>query len=189
VEKKLIRKQLRLVLSEISTTNRNKISKNISSNLSKLLKDLNSQAIIVNGMIIGAYSPLPDEFEWYLESEKSGLDSYEFALPHLVDETKMEFYKVDLCKIKSKFQGLELSNINERVMPKVFLVPGLGFSRDFKRLGRGKGFYDRYLAKFEGCIRIGICSEQQLLEFLPTEDFDIEMNYLITDEKIYRRGV
>lgn len=189
MEKKLIRKQLRLVLSRISETDRKIISKKISSNLSRLLKDLNSQKIIVNGMTIGAYSPLPDEFEWYLDLEDSELDSYELALPSMLDEERMEFQKFSLLEVKSKFQGLKLDSNHERVSPKVFLVPGLGFSYDFKRMGRGRGYYDRYLGNEKDAIKIGICSQLQLLETLPTENFDIDMDYLVTDEKIYRRGI
>lgn len=65
----------------------------------------------------------------------------------------------------------------------VILVPGLGFSSYGERLGRGKGYYDQYLAKFKGLI-IGVCFDCQWTEgHLPVDDWDIKMNYIITESK------
>ncbi|MBL7543472.1 MAG: 5-formyltetrahydrofolate cyclo-ligase [Bdellovibrionaceae bacterium] len=65
----------------------------------------------------------------------------------------------------------------------VMLVPGLGFSAFGDRLGRGKGFYDRYLSRFNG-LKIGICFDCQWTEQpLPTESWDIRMNYIITENR------
>lgn len=100
----------------------------------------------------------------------------------------MEFYLAELKEIKDEFLGLKLTNLEIKSSPKIFLVPGLGFTKSLQRLGRGKGFYDRYLAKSDGYIKIGVCSEAQLLEELPTDDFDIDMDFLITEKEIYRRG-
>jgi len=67
-------------------------------------------------------------------------------------------------------------------------VPGLAFDRRGYRLGRGKGFYDRFLSKkdFRG-LRIALCFQEQLLEdLLPVEPHDMPMNMIVTDQKILR---
>ena len=67
-------------------------------------------------------------------------------------------------------------------------VPGLAFDRRGYRLGRGKGFYDRFLSKkdFHG-LRIALCFQEQLLEdLLPVEPHDMPMNMIVTDQKILR---
>ena len=67
-------------------------------------------------------------------------------------------------------------------------VPGLAFDRRGYRLGRGKGFYDRFLSQkdFQG-LRIALCFHEQLLEeLLPVEPHDVPMNMIITDQKIVR---
>ena len=51
------------------------------------------------------------------------------------------------------------------------LVPGLAFTRDGRRLGQGKGFYDRVLSTHQGHT-IGIGYRCQLAEHLPTETHD-----------------
>ena len=67
-------------------------------------------------------------------------------------------------------------------------VPGLAFDRRGHRLGRGKGFYDRFLSQkdFQG-LRIALCFQEQLLqELLPVESHDMPMNMIVTDQKILR---
>ena len=55
------------------------------------------------------------------------------------------------------------------------------------RLGRGKGCYDKYLSNKE-VLKIGVCSEEQIIKELTLEDHDIRMDVVITDQNIYRRG-
>ncbi len=63
------------------------------------------------------------------------------------------------------------------------LVPGLGFSSRGERLGRGKGFYDRYLQNFKG-LKVGVCFDCQWNEgHLPTDSWDIGMDYIVTETK------
>lgn len=65
----------------------------------------------------------------------------------------------------------------------VMLIPGLGFSAQGERLGRGKGFYDRYLNNYKG-FKIGVCFDCQMSETsLPTDSWDIKMDYIITETK------
>lgn len=58
------------------------------------------------------------------------------------------------------------------------LVPGLAFSKDGKRLGRGRGFYDRLLASYHG-ISIGLCFEEQMQEDIPWEEHDQRVGQVI----------
>ena len=67
------------------------------------------------------------------------------------------------------------------------LVPGLGFSPTGARIGRGGGFYDRFLAlaSFEGTT-CGLAFEEQVLESLPMLPHDQRLNMLVTDTGIRR---
>ena len=57
------------------------------------------------------------------------------------------------------------------------LVPGLGFATDGARIGRGRGFYDRFLAgPAAGAFRCGIALTPQLVPALPTEPHDVRMH-------------
>ncbi|MDR3128652.1 MAG: 5-formyltetrahydrofolate cyclo-ligase [Tannerellaceae bacterium] len=64
----------------------------------------------------------------------------------------------------------------------LIIVPGLAFDRQGNRLGRGKGFYDRFLSKLS-IPRIGLCFQYQLLEEVPFNKEDIPMDEIITDQE------
>ena len=59
------------------------------------------------------------------------------------------------------------------------LVPGVGFDLMGRRLGRGKGFYDRLLAQIPGS-KCGIGFDEQIVEAIPTEPHDVRLNYILT---------
>lgn len=80
---------------------------------------------------------------------------------------------------------------------RLIIVPGLAFSRGGKRLGRGKGFYDRFLAKLKSlspasdsaanqqknanCAAAGFCFSAQLSDCIPTDRFDAEVDIIFTE--------
>ncbi|MDP3975927.1 MAG: 5-formyltetrahydrofolate cyclo-ligase [bacterium] len=59
------------------------------------------------------------------------------------------------------------------------LVPGLAFCQDGRRLGRGVGFYDRFLSQFKGSS-IGLCFQEQLVSELPWEEHDRKVDFVIS---------
>ncbi len=61
----------------------------------------------------------------------------------------------------------------------VVLVPGLAFDRRGNRLGFGAGYYDRFLARIPGAIRVGI-TDGPVDGVLPSETHDIPMTHLTT---------
>ena len=67
------------------------------------------------------------------------------------------------------------------------IVPGLGFDAYGNRLGRGRGFYDRFLASpdFEGTA-CGLAFEQQFLPELPVGPLDRAVDLLVTDTTVRR---
>lgn len=66
--------------------------------------------------------------------------------------------------------------------PDLVLVPGLAFTREGHRLGRGGGFYDRLLAgRAAAAFKLGICFNFQLRDTLPTEPHDAKVDAVITD--------
>lgn len=67
------------------------------------------------------------------------------------------------------------------------VVPGLGFTRTGFRIGRGMGFYDRFLAQPEFCgISCGLAYEEQIVDHLPLLDHDIPLSMLATNSGLHR---
>lgn len=67
------------------------------------------------------------------------------------------------------------------------VVPGLGFDEYGNRLGRGRGFYDRFLAhpEFKGTA-CAVAFEQQVVPTIPVGPLDRRVNMLVTDERVRR---
>lgn len=64
------------------------------------------------------------------------------------------------------------------------VMPGLAFDEQGFRLGRGAGYYDRYLNQFKN-KKIGVCFGETFLKVLPREEHDIQCDVIITDKQIY----
>lgn len=65
------------------------------------------------------------------------------------------------------------------------LVPGLAFDLDGGRLGRGAGFYDRFLATLSKKTRfVGVALDEQLVEKTPRDAFDLPVDALATPSRL-----
>jgi 5,10-methenyltetrahydrofolate synthetase len=67
------------------------------------------------------------------------------------------------------------------VDPSWIMVPGVAFDLKGGRVGRGKGYYDRYLEP-SSSLRLGLAWSEQILERVPVESHDCHMDYLITEK-------
>lgn len=69
------------------------------------------------------------------------------------------------------------------------IVPGLGFDEYGQRLGRGRGFYDRFLAHpdFKG-VACAMAFEEQLVPKVPVGPLDRPVDMLVTDKEVRRFG-
>ena len=64
-------------------------------------------------------------------------------------------------------------------------VPGLAFDIGGHRLGRGGGAYDRMLTALKRqAIFVGLAFELQIMEPLPTDEWDQKIHYVITEKRI-----
>ena len=69
----------------------------------------------------------------------------------------------------------------------LFVVPGLGFTKDGKRLGRGGGYYDATLrAGANLSRRVGLAFGEQLVDTLPFTDDDVDMDLVVTEAQTFQ---
>lgn len=64
------------------------------------------------------------------------------------------------------------------------LVPGLAFDRSGGRLGRGGGYYDRWLARYSG-FTAALCRDGLLMEAIPRLHHDLRVDLVITETGLY----
>ncbi|MBE0604570.1 MAG: 5-formyltetrahydrofolate cyclo-ligase, partial [Deltaproteobacteria bacterium] len=61
------------------------------------------------------------------------------------------------------------------------LVPGVAFDRKGNRLGRGLGYYDRFLARLPGdVLRVGLAYSDQVVPEVPVDEWDVPLHALAT---------
>jgi 5-formyltetrahydrofolate cyclo-ligase len=64
------------------------------------------------------------------------------------------------------------------------VVPGVAFSQDGHRLGRGGGHYDATLAQMPRAVRLGVSFEAQLVAELPREPHDAPLDAVVTEARV-----
>lgn len=182
--KEQIRKRHLLIRNEMSEKERLALSDTISIHAQKLIK---LPPKFGHNVRVYGYYPLGSEvslvpfYKFLLEQDVP------LAFPR-VQGMSMDFYQVfSLDDLKEgAFHVMEPDNACKKAEWEYALcfTPGSAFDREGGRFGYGKGYYDRYFEKHPRLIRAGIAYENQVEEKLPTEDFDIPINYLITEQGI-----
>lgn len=151
-----------------------------------LLSLLTHLGLVNESDLLGAFAPMSDEVP-YLEFISETWNRLCFSRP-TGDGDEMEFGQCSPERLlKQQVFGTEIFVPAKDIAPvkamSALLVPGLAFSEKGQRLGRGKGYYDRYISSgFDG-VRIGLCFSDQVVESLPTESHDIPMHYLVNDQQ------
>lgn len=152
-----------------------------------LLQALADRPDVAQADAIVAYWPLPDELNtgpFIAEIVRRGKRVF---LPVIVGKELVfrEFTGYKCLRREERFgilepQGTEELDVSRLGEGAVVIVPGMAFTRQGDRLGRGRGFYDRALSMLTRARRIGVCYECQVLESLPTEEHDLRMDDVVS---------
>lgn len=146
----------------------------------KILDKLEQHHDFVKAERIMLYSALPDEVQTQAFLEKWHLKKI-IILPTVVgDDIIPVEYGKDTHFVVGDFNILEPQNKPYTGGFDLIVVPGVAFDRHGNRLGRGRGYYDRFLCQHLDVKRIGICFDFQLVDKVPAEDFDIRMDEVLS---------
>lgn len=121
-------------------------------------------------------------------------DKKRLAVPRVISDTEMDFfYLQDDVPLKNQlvsgaFTILEPAEFLERLEPlkvnssaSLMIVPGLAFTKDGVRLGKGKGFYDRYFKRFLPSASCGFCFDFQIVGSIPHTELDVKVSHLVSE--------
>lgn len=136
---------------------------------------------------IFTYLNTPFEAETLSLAEYS-LKSGKMVFAPITDrEMNMYFAEItSLNDLKKGFMGILEPIGGAEKKPKkgdLFIVPGSAFDLKGHRMGYGKGCYDRYFLQYPDVIKVGVCYDFQLLENIPHEEHDIDMDILVTNKR------
>ncbi len=184
-KKKILRKIIKVRVSALSAEEKAKREK-------LLLDNLFSMPEFVAAKTVMLFANLPDEIGTFSLIDKSIAMGKKVFLPIINgdDMTVAEFtgeYRVGRYEIKEPVveqlgvNGLITESRDNACIVRDFdfvLVPGVGFSPSGYRLGRGKGYYDKFLSKHP-LYTVGVCFREQFILDIPREPHDVPMNKVL----------
>lgn len=121
--------------------------------------------------------------------ERAFADGKRVAAPRCVPQTSsMDFYYInsldDLETLSfNLLEPMEHCELVSDHSSSLCIVPGLAYSRQGHRIGFGSGYYDRFLADYNG-ISCGVIFDEFIRDDLPTEDTDVKVKYIMTETGI-----
>ena len=142
-----------------------------------------------------SFYPLPEKKEFDISRSISSLKKnnprIKIGWPRIEPDTfLMEAYQVeeDGLYAKNKYNILEPLN-GELIAPELFdmiFLPMIAFDQRGYRIGYGKGFYDRYLARCRpDTLKVGFSFFDPVVRIKDINEFDVPLDICITPLRIY----
>lgn len=185
--KPLLRQQMR----EAKQQHREQLAAMSEEIVEKLMTRILTLSSSISHLTVMAYWPLPDEVDIRPLIDSLVAQGATVLLPKVIDDEHME-----LCRYASQndltegaFHIMEPTGAPFTDYDKidVALIPGMAFDAAGHRLGRGKGYYDRFLASLRPSgliphpspLLLGVCFPFQRVAEVPTDQHDICVDEII----------
>ena len=131
---------------------------------------------------IYGYLPYNQEVRTVPMLEQAMRDGKRVAVPKCYGSEMKFIYMDDLSKTEKGY-----ANIPEPIedgpvaddKTALVLMPGMAFTKAGDRMGYGGGFYDKFLAAEPDHPTVALCYEFQMVEALPTEEYDIPVDCVL----------
>lgn len=131
---------------------------------------------------IYGYLPYNQEVRTVAMLQQALEDGKRVAVPKCYGDEMRFIYLNDLSKVEKGYCGIpepvEDGPVAEDPTALV-LMPGLAFTKEGLRMGYGGGFYDKFLAAEPGHPTLALCYDFQMVEYIPTEDYDVPVNTVL----------
>lgn len=171
-----LRKEVRLRKKQYTANELKDLSLSIVRKLLELSAVKKARTIML-------YCSLPDEVYTMDLIHKLKEMGKEIVLPVVISDTEMELrrYEGDNDLHTGYYNipepcGKKFSKAGDI---DVAIIPGMGFDKKGNRMGRGKGYYDRFLNGMKHIYKIGICFPFQIFDAIPANENDIPMDIVI----------
>lgn len=176
-EKNILRQKVRELKSQITEVQKQKDADSVFNKIESLLEFKKAKTILI-------YWSSSDELPTHAIVEKWSCEK-KILLPSVQgDDITIKRYDIKQ-KMTKGILGIWEPEISENYNGKIDLVivPGVTFDLKKNRLGRGKGYYDRFL-KHTKAPKWGIGFDCQLISSIPTNKQDVRMDKIITPTQI-----
>lgn len=181
-EKKEVRKKVRARLKMLSNEQKHEQAKLVFDQIEKLQAFNEAQEIM-------HYWSLSDEIPTHEYIQKWS-ETKRILLPVIKGENLIikEFKGIKNMRPDPQFSIPEpVGPAILRPKPDIIIIPGVAFDCYCNRLGRGKGFYDRFLLKHQlNAKLIGVCFNEQIVQQVPVETHDFKLDMVFTQKNRYQ---
>lgn len=187
--KTALRRDVRLRLKSMNTARRHTASVEISRRIVSL-------ECFRNAWVVMLYMPLATEVDVTSVAVRAFQEGKTVCVPR-VDWDRKEIYPVEVQTFDDRVMDLDEHGVRvpregRLVIPDMIdliILPGLAFDVAGHRLGRGGGYYDRFLARLpRTTVRAAAAFEAQIVDKVPTNDLDARVDFVITERRINRNG-
>ncbi len=177
MDKKEIRIQMRRENRAVTAEERRRLSDEIFAHVESLPAFRKARCVAV-------FCSLDDEPSTREALKRWHEQGIHIAVPRVEGDT-MRFFDYDLAKMVAGAFGIEEPGENASLCDvrelDFIVVPGVAFTLAGDRMGRGRGYYDRYLSQAGfRATKVGICYPHQIVATLPTEEHDVRMDFVVT---------
>lgn len=166
------------ILQNRSKARSSETSTSFTKNLLGLCKQLGAKTVAV----YLSFGTEPDTRAFITLAQLEGV---ELVAPRITGERQMEMAILDGETQMGEF-GLEQpsGSVVSRDQLDLIIAPALAVSKNGIRLGRGAGYFDRYL---EGCQAnvVAVVYSTELLDEVPSEEHDQRVDYILTEDGIF----
>lgn len=173
MEKKELRKKIKSMRLMLSEAEKRSAADEVFNRLEKLAAFLMAEKILM-------YHSLPDELSTHAFLEKWHRTK-KFLLPK-VNGVNLDILPYDKSRLELGSFHIEEPSGSDLVPEEeveLIVVPAVAYDRKGNRLGRGKGFYDRLLARTKA-VKIGVGYDFQLVDEIEVEPHDVPVDIVIT---------
>lgn len=128
------------------------------------------------------YLPYNQEVRTVPMLEQALREGKRVAVPKIYGDTMKFLYLDDLSRVEKNDMGIPEPIADTPVADDktaLVLMPGLAFTKRGDRMGYGGGFYDRFLAEEPDHPTLALCYDFQMVDSLPTEEFDIPVDAVL----------
>tara|TARA_Y100000996_G_scaffold379614_1_gene332999 strand:- start:122 stop:661 length:540 start_codon:yes stop_codon:yes gene_type:complete len=173
------------IRNKILTIRKQNNSKNLEVDFRDIFKILEKEKI--SGKIVGGYYPYNYEIDAIKILDKFEKQNYQISLPKIKKGSQMDFFvwsNKDPLSINK--YGIPEPISDQVIKPNILLLPLVAFDNNLNRIGYGGGFYDRYLKKIKKekkIITIGLAYSFQKVKKVPTNKYDIKLDFVITNKE------
>lgn len=129
------------------------------------------------------YYSLPDEVDTHAFLDELRSAGKIVLLPRVVDEGTMVLHRytsrADLSEGAFGIMEPVGEPFTDYAAIDVAVIPGMAFDADGHRMGRGRGYYDRFLSSVPCIYKIGVCFDFQKVEAVPVEATDVSVDVVV----------